>query len=122
MKIHSTNSVLVKDCQEGNRRSNRLMFLAKMSALACFLILPLAGCRTPTRLTPEDMTPYGSVKLTEGDTVSITFPGSPNLNTTQKVRRDGKIDLQLVGELTAVGKTPAELEKEILELYKSQLL
>jgi polysaccharide biosynthesis/export protein len=28
----------------------------------------------------------------------------------------------LVGELTALGKTPAELEKEILELYKSQLV
>ena len=122
MKIHSTNPVMAKDCLEANRWSNWQMVLAKIPALALFLILPLAGCATPTRLSPEDMTPYGSVKLTEGDTISITFPGSPNLNTTQKVRRDGMIDLQVVGELTAVGKTPAELEKEILELYKSQIL
>jgi polysaccharide export outer membrane protein len=43
------------------------------------------------------------------------------LDTTQQVRRDGKITLPLGGEITAAGKTPAEIEKEILRLHGDQL-
>ena len=113
---------MARDCPENHTRSYWRTFLAKMSALACVVMVSLTACVTPTPLFPEDLTPYGSVKLTEGDAVSITFPGSPNLNTTQKIRRDGKIELQLVGEVTAADKTPAELQKEILDLYKDQLV
>ena len=60
--------------------------------------------------------------LSWGDVLVITFSGSPNLNTTQAIRRDGKIALPLVGELTAAGKTPADLEKEVLKLYEPQLV
>jgi polysaccharide export outer membrane protein len=77
---------------------------------------------TAPPIYPDDWTPYGSIKLTEGDALSITFPGSPDLNTTQRIRRDGKIDLKTVGEVTAAGKTPAELEKEILKLYEKDLV
>src|SRR5579862_9899764 len=35
--------------------------------------------------------------LREGDIVKISFPGSPNLNSVQSIRTDGKISLQLVG-------------------------
>ena len=55
--------------------------------------------------------------LREGDTVTISFPGAPNLNATQQIRRDGKISLQLIGEFQAMGLTPAEMEKELLKLY-----
>jgi len=60
--------------------------------------------------------------LREGDVLKISFPGAPNLDTSQQIRRDGKIVLSLVGEVTAVGMTPAELEKEIIKLYSSQLV
>ena len=122
MKTRSTHPVIARDCREDNTRSDWLKFLAKSSALVCLVMVSVTGCVTPTRLSPEDLTPYGSVKLTEGDAVSITFPGSPNLNTAQKIRRDGKIELQVVGELMAAGKTPGELQKEILGLYKDQLV
>ncbi len=59
--------------------------------------------------------------LREGDTIRISFPGAPNLNTVQPIRRDGKVALQLVGEVTAAGLTPSELEKKLLELYGPQL-
>jgi hypothetical protein len=39
--------------------------------------------------------------LREGDTVRLNFPGAPNLNTTQAIRRDGKLALPLVGEVQA---------------------
>ena len=37
------------------------------------------------------------------------------------MRRDGKITLSLGGEIVAAGKTPADIEKEILKLYGEQL-
>ena len=60
--------------------------------------------------------------LREGDALKITFPGSPNLDTTQTIRRDGKITLQLAGEITATGLTPSNLEKEIAKAYGTQLI
>ena len=103
-------------------RSNWIKALAKLSVLACVVVVPLSGCTTAGPIFQDDLTPYSSVKLTEGDTLSITFPGSPDLNTAQRIRRDGKIDLKTVGEIQAAGKTPKELEKDILKLYEKDLV
>lgn len=59
--------------------------------------------------------------LSEGDAVRVTFPGAPNLNTVQTIRRDGKIALPLVGEVQAAGAAPSALEAKLLELYGPQL-
>lgn len=111
-------------CDETGRRDAWLTGVARMAALLSVLTALISGCVTPppTPLTEKELTPFGSVKLREGDVLIITFPGSPNLNTTQPIRRDGKIALPLVGELTATGKTPADLGKEVLKLYESQLV
>jgi polysaccharide export outer membrane protein len=61
------------------------------------------------------------VRLREGDSIKIAFPGAATLDTTVQVRRDGKITLPLGGEVTALGKTPSELEKEVLKACESQL-
>lgn len=60
--------------------------------------------------------------LIEGDVLSITFPAASDLNTSQKVRRDGRITLPLVGEVVVVGLTPKELETALLALYDKQLV
>jgi polysaccharide export outer membrane protein len=44
------------------------------------------------------------------------------LNTTQQIRRDGKIEMALKGEVHAAGLTPADLEKKVLELYGPDLV
>ena len=112
----------------GLKSKSRLGFLQRalrtaVLAHASFLLL-LSGCRTPapTPLTEKELTPYASIRLREGDSIAVSFPGSTNLNTTQQIRRDGKIDLPLISEVRAVGKTPVELEKELLDLYGSQLV
>jgi polysaccharide export outer membrane protein len=94
-------------------------------ALAClwlYCMVLLSGCQTaPTPPAPTDLRPFTTAILREGDSVKIAFPGAPNLDTTQQVRRDGKITLSLGGEIVAAGKTPAEIEKEILNLHGKQL-
>jgi polysaccharide export outer membrane protein len=86
-------------------------------------LLGIVGCGTP-RFKGLDAKKIHSepITLREGDVVRITFPGAPNLNTSQPIRRDGKIDLTLVGEVEAAGLTPAQLEKKLAGLYSSQLL
>jgi polysaccharide export outer membrane protein len=59
--------------------------------------------------------------LHEGDTLSVTFAGAPDLNTAAAIRRDGRITLKSLGEFKAAGLTPPEMEKELLKLYGPQL-
>jgi polysaccharide biosynthesis/export protein len=89
-----------------------------------------AGCQTlPPVSTPASATDRGEpakqsemLVLREGDDLRISFPGAPNLDTTQRVRTDGRITLSMVGEVVAAGMTPSDLEKKLLELYSSQLV
>jgi polysaccharide export outer membrane protein len=91
-------------------------------ALALGLVLEVgSGCKSPPPTT-RDPEPYVEVRFREGDVIRIAFPGAPNLDTTQQVRRDGKITLAMGGEVTALGKTPSELEKELLKIYDAQLV
>jgi polysaccharide export outer membrane protein len=59
--------------------------------------------------------------LREGDTLTVAIPSSPTLDTTQQIRTDGKIVLPLNGEVTASGKTPEDLQNELLKLYQPQV-
>jgi polysaccharide export outer membrane protein len=99
-------------------------FPVALAVLAFAVIALVTGCQTPqTKALVEQAGDRSqAIVLREGDVLKISFPGAPNLDTSQQIRRDGKIVLSLVGEVTAVGMTPAELEKEIIKLYSSQLV
>src|SRR6185436_19575014 len=98
-------------------------------ALGAALLVGLTACQTPQFVDVRELDPAnpaqarkpGSIVLHEGDVVKISFPGAPNLNTTQPIRRDGRITLQLIGEFQAAGMTPTDLEKELLKSYGPQL-
>jgi polysaccharide export outer membrane protein len=49
----------------------------------------------------------------EGDTMMISVWGEKDLSQSVKVRPDGKITLPALGELTAAGMTPQELQSEL---------
>jgi polysaccharide export outer membrane protein len=95
-----------------------------LATLAIAILTAVAGCETTQTNAPVATAAEQSnaIILREGDMVKITFPGAPNLNDSQQIRRDGKIALSMVGEVVAAGLTPADLEKEILKLYSSQLV
>lgn len=61
------------------------------------------------------------VVLCPGDVIEVKFFYTPELDVTQMVRPDGKIALQLVGEIIVEGKTPAEVRDELLGRYQSHL-
>ena len=65
--------------------------------------------------TPKDYT------FSPGDSIDVKFFYTPELNETQDVRPDGKIALQIIGEVAAAGKTPAQLRWLLEKLYASHL-
>lgn len=82
---------------------------------------PTASTRAAS--TPNSSTPTNNdlLVLHEGDTLSVTFAGAPDLNTIAAIRRDGRITLKSLGEFKAAGLTPPEMEKELIKLYGPQL-
>jgi polysaccharide export outer membrane protein len=92
-------------------------------SILTFLVLAGAGCQTDANSTTfsgqADVPQH--VILASGDVVKLTFSSAPELNQAQKVRADGKLSLPLVGEVDAAGKTVAQLQTELMQLYKSQL-
>jgi polysaccharide export outer membrane protein len=94
--------------------------------LGLMSLLVFAGCQTPApenRSAGEPLAGHaGAATLREGDVLKITFPGTPNLDTTQAIRSDGKLILPVVGEVAAAGMTPAGMETDLLNRYSSQLL
>jgi len=98
----------------------RLLFLSKL-LLGLILLLAVSGCQTAEPAFPDAVVKQAvadhseAIVLREGDVVKITFPGAPELNSTQPIRRDGNIVLVQIGEVKAVGLTPADLQKELLK-------
>jgi protein involved in polysaccharide export with SLBB domain len=96
--------------------------------LVCLLLVLPAACGTTQTAAPL-LQPYPEAKpgpaprvtLRSGDVVEIKFAYAGQFNDTQTVRPDGKIELQLIGEVVAEGKTPSQLRDELINLYAAQL-
>lgn len=82
----------------------------------------LAACAAPPSTTPLRSADPGPQTLQAGDVLKISYSGAPNLETTQQIRRDGCVNLAMVGEVKAEGKTTRALEEELSTLYATQLV
>src|SRR5687768_9560374 len=91
------------------------------SAVAALLGLALffSGCNsTPPSAGVPVIVPTDVQTLSEGDLIKVSFPGTPSITEPeQTIRRDGRINLTMIGEVKAIGKTPAELENELKKAY-----
>jgi len=120
----------VKNCWKIFRNGDALILLA------LFLLLTLTGCQTgksSVQLESVGAEPAGAetavpgpgsvspLTLGPGDVLDIRFFYNPELNDTQSVRPDGKITLQLIGEIMVQGKAPEELRDELARLYAPEL-
>ncbi len=95
-----------------------------LSLAALTFFCTLLGCATiePSR-TPMELasTPAPKLTLAPGDVLDVKFYYAPELNESQAVRPDGKIFLQLIGEVDVRGKSPGELKEELVKAYSNQL-
>jgi polysaccharide biosynthesis/export protein len=94
--------------------------------MVIFLTAGLAvvtGCQTPqySGLDEQKMLHSDPLVLHEGDSIRISFPGAPALDSTEPIKRDGRISLKLGGEVNAAGLTVDELEKELVKVCGPQL-
>jgi len=93
--------------------------------LGATLLLAAIACTSPTASaqTPADAAGQPEpIVLREGDELQISFPGAPSLNTQQRIRSDGRITLDLIGEISPVGLTPIQFQERLMELYATQLV
>lgn len=93
-----------------------------LAALLLGLAVLLGGCQSAPPPTPTTQIKPGVQTLNAGDVIKIDFPGAANLNTQQQIRRDGMVNLFMIGETKAIGKTPGEFEKELVAAYDKQLI
>lgn len=104
----------------GQSRGHRSITTA---ALGLVFLFSWSGCQAPPTPLPTGDSVQSEVQtIRQGDTVKVSFPGAPNLDTAQQVRRDGRITLEFVGDVVAAGLTSEELQKDLVQRYSSQLV
>jgi polysaccharide export outer membrane protein len=80
----------------------------------CALALGLSACTggTPPP-APSAETATSPYLIGPGDTLTIFVWRNPELSTDVTVRPDGRVSMPLVEDITATGKTPSELAREV---------
>jgi len=96
--------------------------------MAVCLITFLTGCQSGPYPITDPQTELQPVHITRvtigpGDDIEIQFTYVPQFNCSRTVQRDGKIQLPLLeqGTVLVQGKTPSELQKELIELYSDHM-
>jgi polysaccharide export outer membrane protein len=91
-----------------------------------FAFLIFAGfvcgsCQSPLPPLPNPPGPHTAVRLSPGDVLKLSFAEETDLDQVQKIRRDGKISLPYLGEVTAAGKRVIDLQRELTHRYDEYL-
>jgi len=91
-----------------------------------------AGCAAKAKPEPTAPTtivssiaaprPLPRVVIGPGDVLDVKFFDLPELNESQAVRPDGRIALQLVGDVDVAGMSPSEITENLRTLYQPHLL
>ena len=93
------------------------------SLLLIAAMLAAVGCQPPDhvvmpRLTSIDAAGY---LINPGDVLEVRFYRTPELNVFVPVRGDGRIQLDLVGEIAVAGRAPEPVARELERLYSREL-
>ena len=90
-------------------------------ALTAIAMLANGGCQTELPPLPYQVGPRTTVRLSPGDTIKVAFAENSDLDQTEKIRRDGKITLPLIGEVQAAGRSVMQLQNTLISLYDEHL-
>ena len=103
----------------------------RVSYLLVFIFVILAGCGGKTipaiPLMPAESSLEPRVEtmqdyfLQPGDNLDIRFYKNPELNENVTIRPDGRISLEPIGDITAAGLTPVQLDKSLTEKYSKEI-
>lgn len=112
----------------GNRRLAGTCFCRReLSGFSClFSVLLVAalvcgGCQSPLPPLPNPPGPHTAVRLSPGDEIKAAYADETIPDQTQKIRRDGKVSLPLIGEVTAAGKRVIDFQHELISRYEGKL-
>jgi polysaccharide biosynthesis/export protein len=106
---------------EAADRNSRGLRIGFCFAFVSLLALGCGGCQTALPPLPNPPGPKTAVRLSPGDTIKVTFAEESDLDQTEKIRRDGKISLPLIGEVTAAGKRLMDFQHELVSRYEGRL-
>jgi polysaccharide export outer membrane protein len=102
-----------------NIRGARAIF--GVCAFLVFAALMCGGCQSPLPPLPNPPGPKTAVRLSPGDVIKASYADETIPDQTQKIRRDGKVSLPLIGEVTAAGKRVIDFQHELVRRYEGQL-
>src|SRR5215467_700475 len=102
-------------------RKVTLNMSSKPFALLVLAVLTLGGCQSPLPPLPNPPGPHTAVRLSPGDVLKFSFAEESDLDQTQRIRRDGKISLPYLGEVTAAGKRVIDFQHELTRRYEEHL-
>ncbi len=97
-------------------------FFAGIAMMALAVIS--VGCGSDPNqynIPAEAMVAHPSSTLAVGDILRFSFSAAPELNQTQKVGVNGRVNLPMVGSVTAAGKSLGRLQSELVSLYEPHL-
>ena len=97
---------------------------SRSSCLFAFLVfaaLMCGGCQSPLPPLPNPPGPKTAVRLSPGDVIKASYADETIPDQTEKIRRDGKLSLPLIGEVTAAGKRVIDFQHELVRRYEGQL-
>ena len=109
-----------------NNIKKRKFIIKHIITIAYILLLTiqLNGCATTEIVpinTPQVDSTIEDYYLRTGDILEIKFFTTPELDENVTIRPDGKISLQLIGDIRAEGLTGLELNKVLTKEYEKQL-
>src|SRR5438876_6940068 len=90
-------------------------------AFLVFAALMCGGCQSPLPPLPNPPGPKTTVRLSPGDIIKVAYADESVPDQTQKIRRDGKVSLPLIGEVTAAGKRVIDFQHELVSRYEGEL-
>src|SRR3954452_2232220 len=85
-------------------------------------VLILCACKSAPSHPPtgEDLNPP-LLHLAPGDVVDITFSGATNLTGMHRIGPEGTINMPLIGQVEASGKSTEELQSQLMGQYINEL-
>src|SRR4029077_4949030 len=85
-------------------------------------VTPTTMARTPDNAAPGSIAPIDQYVIGSGDSLSVFVYRNADLSEAGvSVRPDGRISVPLIEDITAAGKTPTQLAREIEKRLKKYI-